>query len=126
MAAAGRGPGHISKAGDKYLRSLLVIGACTTSTPGVTNVGGTYRQLYASTPGKVIKAAEDVLTEMKLIMISSEATDVDGRLVARTAEDRKVEITVVAQSEDVCRVSVRAGGDEETSVTILDKIRENL
>ncbi len=108
--------------------SLMVIGACATSQPGVTYVGGSYRQLFAATPGEVIEAAKDVVTEMKLILISSETTDVGGMLVARTAQDRKVVITAEAQSDDVSRVSVLVGtwGDEETSMTILEKIRENL
>ena len=49
-------------------------------------------------------------------------------LIARTAEDRKVEIKVSKTGDQSAKVQIRVGffGDEALSLTVLDKIKTNL
>ena len=110
------------------LFGLLAVGACKTSKPGVKYVAGSYQQRFAAAPPQLVDAARAVVEDMKLILIDSEATELDGKVVARTAQDRKVNISVESEGPDVSLVSVRVGtlGDEEISQMILDKIKEKL
>ena len=108
--------------------SLLAIGACKTSQPGVKRIGSTFNKPFPANPEQVTEAAKAAVDELKLILISSESTEMDGKIVARTAQDRRVDITIEKEAEDVSRVHVRVGffGDEDVSMTILEGIAEKL
>ena len=106
---------------------MLAVG-CKTDQPGVTNRAGTFKATLAAGPAAVTEAAKEVMEDMDLIVISSEATAIDGRVIARTAQDVKVRIDSKQVGESVSEVFVRVGklGDKDLSLTILDEIKEEL
>jgi hypothetical protein len=77
---------------------------------------------------KVGKAATETMTEMKFAVISSKVDVVSGAIVARTAQDVKVEILLNKITEKSTKVSIRVGifGDQALSQQIYDALRENL
>ena len=106
------------------LAVCLLLGGCKTSEPNVRQFAASYRELIAANPPQIIEAAKLAVEEMKLILISSN----DEQVIARTAEDQKVTITVQPEGENISRVSVRVGtyGSEQTSLLILEKIKQML
>ena len=108
--------------------SILMFSACKTSQPGVKNVAGTYSEMIDATPPQVTAAAQEVLNQMKLLGVEAESTDLDGKVTARTAQDKTVTVRVEKQSSHVSRMRVRVGrlGDQAISITILEKIKEKL
>lgn len=110
--------------------TMLTIGlaGCSTSSPGAKNVMGAVKGHLAADPPAVTEAATEVLRDdMKLTLISSTSTAVDGKVVARTAQDTRVDVDVVKAGENVSNVSIRVGlGDEAMSVQILEAIKAKL
>lgn len=78
-------------------------------------------------PERVIAAAEGVMAEMSLEVESSAATAIDGRLLARTASDEQVRVTVSSADEGRSKVTVRVGiADEGAAERILRAIQDRL
>lgn len=109
---------------------VMVLGAagCKTSEPGATNVFGTVNDTMAANPQEITAAAAEVLKDMELIIVENRATDLDGRVIARTAQDDRVKVDVERVNDEVSKVAIRVGtwGDEGTSLTIRQRIREKL
>jgi len=107
---------------------LIIVGGCKTEQPGVTNRVGTIKATLAANPASVTEAAKEVLEDMDLIIISSDSTAIDGRVIARTAQDVKVRVDSEKVGDNVSEVFIRVGtmGDTELSLTILNKIKEEL
>ncbi len=107
---------------------LLWVAGCKTEQPGVTNRIGTIKAVLAASPSAVTEAANEVLGDMDLIIINSNSTSIDGRVVARTAQDVKVRVDSTKIGESVSEVFIRVGrlGDVELSLTILNKVKEEL
>lgn len=108
--------------------SLAFLAACKTSEPGVKNYVGTIRGVVAAKPDRVTAAARETLDELKLHSLFSESTRIDGKVMARTARDKKVEIDITRATDTSSNVSIRVGdlGDQELSLQILDRIREKV
>ncbi len=113
---------------------ILALGAaagalvgCKTSEPGVKNTLGTYTTRVPAEPPEIADAAARALEDLDLVIITNSATALDGLVVGRTARDMKIQIDIKDEG-DVSQVGIRVGsfGDEATSQTILNKIRQNL
>jgi hypothetical protein len=65
---------------------------------------------------------------MKLTVTQSASSGLDGKMVARTASDTPVVVTVKSQGPDSSHVTIRVGrfGDDVMQNQMLEKIRENL
>jgi len=107
---------------------LLVLAGCQTDQPGVTNRAGTIKATLAAGPSAVTEAAVNVLEDMDLIIINQAATAIDGRVVARTAQDVKVRVDSEKIGQGVSEVYIRVGklGDADLSMTILNEVKEQL
>jgi Protein of unknown function (DUF3568) len=105
-----------------------IIPACKTSDPNVSQSFGTYDKLVDSTPDKVADAAEAVLKDLQLLKVEKKKTGLDGKVTAKTAQDKPVVIDVKRVGENVTKVEVRVGdfGDEGLSLSILNKIDQKL
>jgi len=111
------------------LTCLCLVAACKTSHVGVTNHFGSYEAVVAAPADRAIGAAEEVVHELRLRLVSSQSTAVDGRVEALTANDRKVVIQTETAGASVSRLSVRVGngfGDESLSLDIIERIRAKL
>ncbi len=77
---------------------------------------------------KAATAANLAIEQLQFAKISEKKDALTAILIARTAEDRKVEIKVIKVGDQSAKVQIRVGvfGDEALSLTILDKIKTNL
>ena len=107
---------------------LTAVSGCRIVSPGVTYNIGSLEALISATPEEVTGAAEAIVQDMKLVLISSESTGLDGKVVARTAQNKKISINVKRQSQNVTHVSIRVGklGDEQASMLILERIKTRM
>ena len=124
----------------RNLLALGVLGALLASQSGclvaaagagagtVAYIRGDSDATVAAGPEAVTEAAEAAVAEMKLTVVSSTASTVDGKVVARTANDAKLVVVVKSTGNDVSKVSVRVGnfGDEGLQQQVLEKIKARL
>jgi hypothetical protein len=77
---------------------------------------------------KAAPAANLAIQQLQFAKISEKKDALTAILIARTAEDKKVEIKVSKIGDQSARVQIRVGffGDEALSLTIFDKIKSNL
>ncbi len=77
---------------------------------------------------KAEKAVNLAVTQMQFAKVSEKKDVLNAILIARTAEDKKIEIKVSRVGDVTSRVQIRVGyfGDEAQSLAILDKIKTNL
>ncbi len=110
------------------LIALAFTGGCQVVSPGVTNNVGSIQALIAASPEDVTGAAKSVIEDMKLILISAESTGLDGRVLARTAQEKNIKIIITRQDNNVSHISIRVGsfGDTAASMLILDRVKERL
>jgi len=113
------------------LGALPGLSGCISSAgspPGTTYSFGSLDCSVPATPEKVVQASEKALKEKDLHMVSSDATGVDGKVVAKTALDTTIAITVTRQDDKTSKITIRVGtfGDQELSNDLLEKIRANL
>lgn len=75
-----------------------------------------------------VRATNRAIEDLKLAKISETQDALVATIIARTAEDKKIEITVSSVSAAQAKVQIRVGvfGDEALSQRILEKIRSNL
>jgi len=74
------------------------------------------------------KAANRAVTQLQFVKVNEKKDALTATLIARTAEDKKIEIKVVRVGDTTSRVQISVGvfGDEGQSLAILDKIKANL
>ena len=102
----------------------LLVAAAAVTGGTVAYVKGDLEQLVDATPDRVAVAAEEVLKEMNLSVISARGSAFDADVVARSAADAKVHVVAKARGEKASWVSVRVGvfGDDGTSARIMQAI----
>ena len=74
------------------------------------------------------QAAERALEQLKFVKVSQKQDALVALLIARTVEDKKIEIRLSATTEASTKVQIRVGvfGDEALSLKILERIKANL
>ena len=84
--------------------------------------------IVTADPVTVTSAAKEVAEELKLTVVSSGASGLDGKLIARTANNTKLTVDVKSAGENLSRLTVRAGGfgDKTVQKQVLDRIRAKL
>jgi hypothetical protein len=106
---------------------LLAVG-CSTDEPGVKNVAGAIEGYVDASPERTAAAAETVVKDLKLVLVSSVATKLDGKVAATTAQGDKVTIDIKRAGDNVSEVSIRVGtlGDEALGLKIFNDIKKQL
>ena len=105
-----------------------VVMALAAGVAGVAYVNGDLEAQLNGTPQKIVQASADALKEMGVHVLSSDSSGIDGRVLGRTAAEKKIDITVKRESDAACKISIRVDtfGDETLSRQILDKIKARL
>ena len=77
---------------------------------------------------KAEKAANRAVTQLQFVKVNEKKDALTATMIARTAEDKKIEIKVVRAGDTTSRVQISVGvfGDEGQSLAILDRIKANL
>jgi len=105
-----------------------VLVAAGVGVAGVAYLNGDLEAMIDATPQQVVKAAESALKEMEVNVTAADASGIDGKVVGRTALDKKVEVTVKRETDTQSKLWIRIDtfGDEALSRQILEKIRTKL
>lgn len=111
-----------------FQTGCVVVAAGAAGAGTVAYVRG---ELEASVPRGLptaMVATRAALEQLKLIKISDKEDALTGVIVARTADDKKIEIKISAVGEGIAKVQIRVGvfGDKIVSTAILDRIKANL
>ena len=104
----------------------VIAGAAGAGT--VAWVQGRLEAVLDANYEKAVTAANLAIKQFQFAKISEKKDALTAILIARTAEDKKVEIKVSKVGDQSSKVQIRVGffGDEALSLTILDKIKTNL
>ena len=124
---------------DLALASVLGLVAATQSgcliAAGAAGTGGTVAYVSGDTeavmdgnPEEVTAAGEEAVEELNLTLVSAESDDLKGKVVARTARDKRLTIVVRSEGEGRSRVSIRAGtfGDSTVQQRVLEEMQNRL
>ncbi len=73
-------------------------------------------------------AADRAVGQLQFFKLNQAKDAFSEKIVARDAEDKKVEIMVTKEADNLTKVAIRIGlfGEEEKSRAILEKIKANL
>ena len=106
----------------------LVAAAAAGTGATVAYVRGDTETTLPGHPKEVTAASEAAAKDMKLTVTQSTSSGLDGKMVARTASDTPVVVTVKSEGPDSSHVTIRVGrfGDDVMQNQVLEKIRENL
>lgn len=76
----------------------------------------------------VFKASQRALGKLEFAKVNDHKSGVDAQLIARTALDKRVEIKLTKVTDTLTKVQIRVGlvGDQDLSLTILEKIKAEL
>lgn len=109
---------------------FAMIGATGCSSPqtGVKTSWGKLSAYLDAMPPQVIAAAEQVAEDMELKVESSASTQLDGRLVARTAQDKSIKVNVERYGDNISAITIKVGtwGDEKLSLEYFNAIQAKL
>lgn len=108
--------------------ALMAGAGCGTPDPAARNTLGNVSARVPGTPMEVVAATERALRRMDMTLVASNATDVDGRVTARSPRRRPVDVRVFEDVDDHSRVSIRVGafGQQDASIGLLQRIRREL
>ncbi|MBI2518594.1 MAG: DUF3568 family protein [Opitutae bacterium] len=115
------------------LLALPVLSGCIIAAAGagagtMAYVRGELDTTLGNNYNKVVDATRTALKELEFARVSENKDALKAVFVSRTALDKKVEVTVEKVGDKSTKVQIRVGlfGDEQMSVSILDKIKSNL
>jgi hypothetical protein len=108
--------------------SGCLVAAAGAGAAGTAYVMGSLDSSLPATPQKVVEATESVLKDTDIRVVSKDATGLDGSVVATTALDTKIQITIKRQDDKNSKISIRVGtfGDRELSEELFEKIKAKL
>ncbi|TVQ60009.1 MAG: DUF3568 family protein [Phycisphaerales bacterium] len=106
----------------------VAVAAAGAATAGVLYVRGELRSTVNADVPAVVESAERAVNEMGFSLVSAASDEAEGEVIARTARDRRVQIRVRSEGDNVSRYTIRVGsfGDEALSRTIDENIRAGL
>lgn len=101
---------------------------CSSPQTGVKTSWGKLHAYLDAMPPQVIAAAQQVAKDMELTVESAQATQLDGRLVARTARDTSIKVNVERYGDNISAISIKVGtwGDESLSLEYFNAIQAKL
>ena len=113
---------------------MLLTQGCVVAAVGAGAVGtvayikGDLEAVEDADIDRVYAAAESAADEMGLSIISKKKDQLSANIIARDAEDKKIDISMTAKSEGTTKISIRVGifGNETKSRLIYDKIKQHL
>jgi hypothetical protein len=114
---------------------LASIGGCTQPVKDKAHdlgnaFSGNYDSTVAASPNDVIAAARAAVPDLHLILISEQkqAGDATAIVIARSAEDEKVTVTVLPQGPESTRFTVTTGvfGNSTLRQQVMDAIKLHL
>ena len=113
--------------------TLILLPGCVVVAAGVgagavAYVRGDLETTLTTDYSKVVESARSSIKELEFAKVSDNKDALKAVIVARTAQDKKVEITISNTGKKLTNIKIRVGlfGDEQLSLAILDKIKAGL
>lgn len=74
------------------------------------------------------RATDRAISQLEFAKVSERKDALTANFIARTAQDKKIEIVLTKVGDKVTKVKIRVGvfGDEAISLAILDKIKQGV
>jgi len=106
--------------------ALIIGGAAGAGT--YAYVSGELKTTKNTTLDRAWSASLGAMSDLQFKVTTQQKDALQGRLVARTAADKKVEVNLKKLSDNTIEVRIRVGtfGDEDLSNLILQKIEKRL
>lgn len=110
------------------LSGCVVVAAGAVGAGAVAYVRGELESSLEAGLDDAYAAAQRALAKLEFAKIDERRSGLDAQLVHRTALDKKVDIRLKKVTERLTKIEIRVGvvGDQELSLTLLDKIRAEL
>ena len=107
---------------------LLVGGAAAAGAGAVYYMDGQLKDTEAVSLPTANAATLAALHDLKFVVISNAQDALTDKIIARTATDTKIEITLTKQSAKITEIRIRVGtfGNEQMSRDILNQIKSHL
>lgn len=114
---------------------LALFSGCAALVVGAAAGAGTYAYVQgelqsteSASLDRTWAATQGAIKELQFTVTTQQKDALLGRLIARTAKDKKIEINLKKTGDHLTEVRIRVGtfGDEELSRLILDKIKSRL
>lgn len=108
--------------------SGCIVAAAGAGAGAVAYVRGELEANLDKDYARVVEAARKAIGELEFAKVSDNKDALKAVLVARTALDKKVEITITSSGKKLTNIKIRVGllGDQELSTAVLDKIKSEL
>lgn len=109
-------------------QSGCVVAAVGAGAGAVAYIRGELEATLDSSLNATVKATDRAISQLEFAKVSEKKDALSANLIARTAQDKKVEIDLIKVGDKVTKVKIRVGvfGDEAVSMAILDKIKQGL
>ncbi len=109
-------------------QSGCVVAAVGAGAGAVAYIRGELETTLDSSLTNTLKASDRAIKQLEFAKVSEKKDALSANLVARTAQDKKVEIDLIKVGDKVTKVKIRVGvfGDEAVSMAILEKIKAEL
>ncbi len=111
-----------------WLSGCVVVAAGAVGAGAVAYVRGELSSSVEADLDATYAAAQRALAKLEFAKIDQRKSGLDAQLVHRTALDKRVEIQLKKVTDRLTKIEIRVGlvGDQELSLTLLDKIRSEL
>jgi hypothetical protein len=111
-----------------WLAGCVVVAAGAVGAGAVAYVRGELEASVENNLDATYRATQRALAALEFAKISEHKSALDAGLVSRTALDKKVEVKLTKVTDKLTKVQIRIGlvGDQQLSLTILDKIKAEL
>lgn len=111
-----------------WISGCVVVAAGAVGAGAVAYVRGELNSSLEADLTSSYQAAQRALAKLEFARIEERQSGVDARLIHRTALDKRVEIKLQKTTDRLTKVQIRVGivGDQELSMTLLEKIRAEL
>lgn len=110
------------------LQTGCVIVAAGAGAGTVAYVRGELESTLPKALARSLEATRQAIEQLKLAKISDKEDALGGVIVARTADDKRIEVKLTAVGEGITKVQIRVGvfGDNTVSRAVYDRIKANL
>lgn len=107
---------------------VAVVAAGAAGAAAIAWVRGELQTTLSSNLDNAVRATNRAIEELQFVKVSERKDALLGVIVARNAADKKIEIRLENAGKNVTKIGIRVGivGDQPLSLTILDKIKDNL
>ncbi|MES1168563.1 MAG: DUF3568 family protein [Oleiharenicola lentus] len=111
-----------------FVTGCVVVAAGAAGAGAVAYVRGEMTTTIDHDLDAVFRASQQALTKLEFAKVNEHKSGVDAELLARTALDKKVQIQLTQVTSTLTKVQIRIGlvGDQDLSLTILEKIKAEL